>query len=322
MPRAAWCSQCGAFVWVGTDGSCQNGHGPECLTGTYDAYPAPGYASGHGSTPVAHVTGVKQRVSAWVMAPLIVLALALAGVVGLAAYAANQPDHPRTVASPIAEQPSPPEPAEPESGEDTLVPQSPAPSEADSAALAASVRTTTDPDIAAPALDTFIARQYPGYRVVKRISFPDQWEDGRLFVDYLLQSNRRPEFRLLVSITQARPGDAERELDWPCYQVGDVLTDDEVFSADAHEQYPYLTEKYQNATIDAYLPHSPARDAFAYGAHVLVATEDTISFSLDAGPGGLESAMRDSGGLGRWYVEAHVERGASAPRVEVMDLGE
>lgn|GEM_PF-3456236 len=322
MPRAAWCSQCGAFVWVRPDGSCQNGHGPESLTGTYDAYPAPGDASGHGSAPVAHVTGVKQRVSAWIMVPLIVFAVAIAGVVGSAAYSAYWPDHPSEAASPSAEQPIPSEPIESTFDEDTLLPESPASSEADSAALAASVRTTTDPDIAAPALDAFIARQYPGYRVVKRISFPDQWEDGRLFVDYLLQSNRRPEFRVLVSITKARPGDAERELDWPCYLVGDVLTDDEVFSADAHKQYPYLTEKYQNATIDAFLPHSPTDGAFAYGAYVLPATEDSIHFSLDAGAGGLESAMRDSGGLGRWSVEAHVERGASAPRVEAMDLGE
>jgi len=322
VPRAAWCSQCGAFVWVRPDGSCQNGHGPEYLAGTYDAYPAPGYSSGPGGAPVAHVTGARQRVSAWIMVPLIVIAVALAGVVGSAAYSAYWPDHPKTATSLGAEQPTPSEPVEPTFDNDTLLPESPASSEADSAALAASVRTTTDPDIAAPALDAFIARQYPGYHVVKRISFPDQWEDGRLFVDYLLQSNRRPEFRLLVSITQARPGDAERELDWPCYPVGNVLTDDEVFSADARKQYPYLSEKYQSATIEAFLPHSPTRDAFAYGAYVLPATEDSIHFSLDAGPDGLESAMRDSGGLGRWSVEADVERGAPAPRIEVMDLGE
>jgi len=39
MPRAGWCRECGEWVWVDEDGGCQNGHGPECVGGVYDASP-------------------------------------------------------------------------------------------------------------------------------------------------------------------------------------------------------------------------------------------------------------------------------------------
>lgn len=316
MPKAAWCSECGGFVWIDTDGSCQNGHGPEFLTGVYEVEPGVPPAADHAVSPVSSTpSGRHQKVSAWVMVPALVLAVGLAGIVGFAALWAIPPHRPAAPISLTATEPVAPEP-----NADVLAEDSSSQSEADAAALAAQGRTTSNPNIAAPALDAFVARQYPGYRVEKRISFPDQWEDGRLSVNYLLRNERRPEFRLLVSVTKATPGDGERELDWPCYLVGDVLTDDAVFSVDARGQYPYLTERYQNATIDAFLPHSPARGVFAYGAFIQTATEDKISFSLDAGQGALESAMRDSGGSGRWFVDADVERGAPAPRIEVMTL--
>lgn len=39
MPRAGWCRECGEWVWVDEEGACQNGHGPECVGGIYDATP-------------------------------------------------------------------------------------------------------------------------------------------------------------------------------------------------------------------------------------------------------------------------------------------
>jgi len=40
MPEAAWCSACGAYVWVASNGQCQNGHGPEYLSGRYVDMPS------------------------------------------------------------------------------------------------------------------------------------------------------------------------------------------------------------------------------------------------------------------------------------------
>lgn len=36
MPRAGWCDQDNAWVWVNDDGSCVNGHGPEHVSRVYD----------------------------------------------------------------------------------------------------------------------------------------------------------------------------------------------------------------------------------------------------------------------------------------------
>jgi hypothetical protein len=37
MSSAGYCSACGRNVWLAADGSCQNGHGSECVSGVYDA---------------------------------------------------------------------------------------------------------------------------------------------------------------------------------------------------------------------------------------------------------------------------------------------
>ena len=181
----------------------------------------------------------------------------------------------------------------------------------------APLRKTTNPDIADRALDAFIARQYPGYRVSRRISFPGQWEDGRLSIDYVMQNVRRPQFGLLVSVSHMKPGDASRELDWPAFPVDGVLTDDEAFSADARTKFRFLTPQYQDAMIDAYLTKTPAADAFAYGAFVTVAAGNAVEFSVDAGPGALESAMTDGGDSYMWRVEVHADRGSTTPRIAI-----
>jgi hypothetical protein len=60
MANAGYCDECGGNVWIGPDGSCASGHGPEHVSGHYDAAvepvaapeqawlpgaPAPGYAA-------------------------------------------------------------------------------------------------------------------------------------------------------------------------------------------------------------------------------------------------------------------------------------
>lgn len=39
MPRAGWCRECGAWIWVDTTDGCPSGHAPECVTNHYDAQP-------------------------------------------------------------------------------------------------------------------------------------------------------------------------------------------------------------------------------------------------------------------------------------------
>lgn len=37
MPKAAYCSECASYVWVGKDGGCVSGHPRSCLRGEYEA---------------------------------------------------------------------------------------------------------------------------------------------------------------------------------------------------------------------------------------------------------------------------------------------
>jgi len=62
MAKAAHCAQCGANVYVGADGRCPKGHGPESLSNYYDvpdaaaATPAvsvPGAAEASATAPTA-----------------------------------------------------------------------------------------------------------------------------------------------------------------------------------------------------------------------------------------------------------------------------
>ncbi len=39
MPKAAYCSECAGYVWLGKDGGCANGHARSCLRELYDAQP-------------------------------------------------------------------------------------------------------------------------------------------------------------------------------------------------------------------------------------------------------------------------------------------
>lgn len=39
MPKAAWCGQCQAYVWLAEDGGCVNGHDAAHISGVYEAQP-------------------------------------------------------------------------------------------------------------------------------------------------------------------------------------------------------------------------------------------------------------------------------------------
>ncbi|KAF0208905.1 MAG: hypothetical protein FD171_546 [Actinobacteria bacterium] len=41
MPKAAYCSECAGYVWIGKDGGCVNGHARSCLRREYDALQDP-----------------------------------------------------------------------------------------------------------------------------------------------------------------------------------------------------------------------------------------------------------------------------------------
>lgn len=41
MAKAGYCSKCGVNTWLNASGGCAAGHGPECVSGVYEAAPAP-----------------------------------------------------------------------------------------------------------------------------------------------------------------------------------------------------------------------------------------------------------------------------------------
>jgi len=63
MPRAGWCRECGEWIWVDEDGSCQNGHGPECVGGIYEAKPQQPAASPEASFGVGEMPADLYRFS-------------------------------------------------------------------------------------------------------------------------------------------------------------------------------------------------------------------------------------------------------------------
>lgn len=152
-------------------------------------------------------------------------------------------------------------------------------------------KLTTDPGIPAPALDAFIARQYPGYRVQKRVSFPDQYDQGRLGVNYLLVNEKVPGFRLLVSVAQLKQSEDLYNTDTNySFQVGRILTTDGTFSVQAKKDYAELQQQGQDAIIRAVVKKKPSPDALVYGTY----RESMIEFEVESGKGALERAMQDN----------------------------
>jgi hypothetical protein len=57
VAHAGYCDRCGGNVWLGPDGSCASGHGPEHVSGHYDASGEPVAAPGQGWLPGAPQPG-------------------------------------------------------------------------------------------------------------------------------------------------------------------------------------------------------------------------------------------------------------------------
>ena len=113
MPIAAWCTECGANVWVGPDGRCQNGHAAESLLHEYEssplpATPLPPQASDSSPRPV--------RPHRWIwtlVAAACVIAIGLVGVSALAISSAA-----KSAVSIAAKRPTP---ARPTAADDAFV---------------------------------------------------------------------------------------------------------------------------------------------------------------------------------------------------------
>jgi hypothetical protein len=317
MPRAAWCSRCGMYQWVNADGTCVNGHPADCLF-LHHNVTVPGYPD----DPMAPGGERDERTGRWLPVLLVAAALsaiALLGVVAVGAFTlVSHADQISAAASGLtvgdadeysdssveesvdesgAEADDLDAVAESDTLVDEAVPSAPKPP--------APLRKSAKPKLAAPTLDAFIARQYPDYRVEKRVSFPDQWEAGQLGVNYLLANKRHPSFRLLVSVAEKKADEEFAENHYTTY-VGQVHTDDEVFSVDAVELNGILSHGAQNDLAGAIAAKLP-KAGFVYAAYIESGGVH-VRFCADRSPEGLTRAMQDVDGAGRESGEALLPR--------------
>lgn len=243
---------------------------------------------------------------------LALLALAVLGALALTAGCARR-------------QPSTPTPAQVESSESSLGTEPASATEAteapgaseETANAGAYSSATTSPNVSAPALDAFIAQQYPGYKVSKRVSVPNQIDSGRLSVNYLLVSTREPRFTLLVNVAELKPAETPDDAGLSHYLdlVGRVLTNDDVFSVNAAARYPQLARGGQNAIVDAYAAQKPSADAIAHDA--MFDPEDGVDMGVEIGPDALDRAMQNFGDAGDYNAHATVAAGAQNSVVSV-----
>jgi len=181
----------------------------------------------------------------------------------------------------------------------------PAPKAETSASAGASTSATADPDIGAskapdlpaPLLDAFIAKQYPQYVLVKRVSFPDQWDKGLLSVNYLLAAKHEPRFKILVSVAMLKTNkDAQAFVSTHYTQrIGRVLSDDGTFSVEAARLHPILTPGVLDSMVGAFISSSPKSDAMVYKSHV---SGQDVEIRMASGTGGMAAAMQDDGSFG------------------------
>ena len=308
MPQAAWCSMCGTYQWVNADGTCANGHPAECLANHHEV-PVPGYPAGPAVPPAeAQATQQEPRVSPRrMLSPPVALAVVVLSLIVAVAWSGvtilTHADQVSSAVSqffaPMGDEGTSSDGAATDSADDstdtvdaatdtTTLPSSPS-----SPANVPSTRTTSNPNVAAPALDAFIAKQYSGYHVEKRISFPSQWGQARLCVNYLLVNKKHPKFKLLVNVAQLKPGEdpADPNSEHFFNNVGRVLTDDIVFSADALRNYDLLGHGTQDALVAEFAKKLPA-GAFVYSTNIDHVEIDT---SVERGNKGLDRAMQDDG---------------------------
>lgn len=170
---------------------------------------------------------------------------------------------------------------------------------------------TTDPTAPAPALDAFIAEQYPGYRVQRRIALPNQIDPGRLSVACLLQNTRDQRFRLLVNVASLAPTETAADAETSHYGdlVGRVLTNDDVFSAEAVRAHPALAGGGQDAIVSAFAQRVTMPGAIAHDASF--DDETGVTMGVEAGSEALSKALENFGGENDFEVELGIPRGGS-----------
>lgn len=168
---------------------------------------------------------------------------------------------------------------------------------------------STETNAASPALDAFIAEQYPGYSVVRRIAVPGQVDPGRLSVNYLLVDSAEKRFTLLVSVAQLSAAETADDAQLSHYVdlVGRVLTNDDTFPRDAAQRYSALSAQGQNAIINAYVAQKPTPGAIAHDAQF--DPETGADMGVESGPGALGRAMQNFGSAGDWEAKSSVPSG-------------
>lgn len=312
MPEAAWCSTCQKYVWVSLDGRCQFGHGAECLSGRY-VDRTPDSTTGQGAPSVldphvalaptdqpARVAITRTRViltTAFMV--VLVGSLTIAAVMAFtSAWTAT-----RNRASLLQHQ---------EGTGGSSATSSSANSKPSSSTL------STEPAAFIPMTagewDAYIAEQYPGYRIKQRITVPDQFKKGFLGVNYVLVNKRRPGFTLLVCLTQLAPNQTIEEtpevyLSW----VGQIATNDGLFSAHAKRETEYLGDKAQDAIIDGYLANGPSPTAVAFGGF---GDEGTTMFRVATGPDAVARVVKLHDGFD-YIAETTIPSGPHNGKVSV-----
>jgi hypothetical protein len=177
---------------------------------------------------------------------------------------------------------------------DASIEDTPVPTPSSEPPAVVHLRKTSNPNVASPVLDEYVAQQYPGYRVAKRISFPDQWGSGRLGVNYLLRSKRHPQFELLVRVMALKKGEDPYDTNVTQYVLsgdGRVLTDEHLFSTDALQQNGTLRDGMQDRLVAAFAEKMPA-SSFVYNASI-----DGVEVGTEIAQGskGLDFAIQDNG---------------------------
>lgn len=324
MPLAAWCSRCGMYQWVSADGRCVRGHSAECLSHAhevpYEGYPtgpAPARQRASEPTTAAETPSVpplspdQRRLIA-----LPVAAVALA-TIAVALFVFNLSTvYPRGLGSPAVVVP-PSEAADPSAA-------SSAPStSAGTTSVAQSkpprhVVTSKQPDLPSPELDAFIAWQYPEYSVAKRVSFPNQFEQGRLGVNYLLVNKTEPRFRLVVGVADLKATDASQVRRGYVALVGRILTTDEVFSVQAARFGSTLRATGQAALVKALADKNVSPD-MAYGDATVSGL--IVSAVAETGPQAMDYVMQDSDRGGAYQVKATLPEDPLRGTVDVQITG-
>jgi uncharacterized RDD family membrane protein YckC len=222
--------------------------------------------------PIQHAAPVGKasrnlKVSKWAIAVLLVILALFLGLIGMALWTIVTPDSGAKI----------------ESGDTSITSTTKSVAELDAEAAKADAQaaasaaaadasptprpartliTIKKPNLPAPVLDAFIAKQYPGYKVIRRVSYPDQVDHGRLSVNYLLQYKRDPRFKLVVSVAQFKPKETQDQAEDSNYYnyVGRVFTSDDTFSQEAVKLNGALGGGGTDAMIDAIVAKNPTAE--------------------------------------------------------------